>query len=68
MHRLLHWTCYALAMSHGTARNSILLVVMLVMVVLMVTLMAMVVAMLHLNGMSMLHLAILQNRHHCLQK
>ena len=43
--------------------SGVLLVVVLMMVVLMVTLMALVVAMLHLHGMSMLHLAILQNKH-----
>ena len=40
----------------------VLLVVVLMMVVLMVILMALIVTMLHLHGVSMLHLAILQNR------
>ena len=49
----------SLLLVHG----GVLPVVVLMVVGLMVTLVVLVVAMLHLHGMGMLHLAILQNRH-----
>ena len=47
---------------HGWVLLVVVLMVVVLMVTLMVTLMALVVTMLHLHGVSMLHLAILQNR------